>query len=277
MFFFWFVTTLGLGYHKTMIDILLPLLADVSKVGDMAYEKYRSDVSVSLKDDQTPVTNVDQMIHNELSQSLAHFFPDIPIISEEGQLPSFNERQKMDAYWLFDPLDGTVDFIEETDHFVISLGYISNQLPTMGILHHPVSGKSWVAIKNRGVFVQHHGGEIVPIQPPIPRDDYILLVSSHRNDEDLCNVIVRQREQELNQPVRVERIGSALKLAYLAEGLGDEYIRFTPMKEWDFAAGHCLVNEAGFSVSPLDPNDVLAYGTKDLRIPPVSIRKKNHS
>ena len=51
-----------------MIDILLPLLADVAKVGDMAYEKYRSDVKVTIKDDQTPVTNVDQMIHQRMSQ-----------------------------------------------------------------------------------------------------------------------------------------------------------------------------------------------------------------
>ena len=257
-----------------MIDILLPLLADVAKVGDMAYEKYRSDVKVTIKDDQTPVTNVDQMIHQELSQSLAHFFPDIPIISEEGAIPSFEDRQSMAAYWAFDPLDGTVDFIEETDHFVISLGYISNHVPTMGILHHPVSGKSWVAIKNRGVFVQHHGGEIVPIQPAIPREDYVLLVSAHRNDDDLCNIIVRQRERELNRPVKVSPIGSALKLAYLAEGLGDEYIRFTPMKEWDFAAGHCLVNEAGFEVTPLNHEETIVYGSKDMLIPPISIRKQ---
>ena len=256
-----------------MIDILLPLLSDVAKVGDMAYEKYRSDVKVSIKDDQTPVTNVDQMIHDELSGSLTHFFPDIPVISEEGSIPSFEDRQKMEAYWSFDPLDGTVDFIEETDHFVISLGYVSNKVPTMGILHHPVTGKSWVAINNRGVFVQHHGGEIVPIQPPIKREEYVILVSAHRNDTDLCNIVVRQRERELNRPVQVRPVGSALKLAYLTEGIGDEYLRFTPMKEWDFAAGHCLVKEAGYEVYPLDPNEVIQYGRRDMVIPPISIRR----
>ena len=112
--------------------------------------------------------------------------------------------------------------IEETDHFVISLGYVSNKVPTMGILHHPVTGKSWVAINNRGVFVQHHGGEIVPIQPPIKREEYVILVSAHRNDTDLCNIVVRQRERELNRPVQVRPVGSALKLAYLTEGIGDE-------------------------------------------------------
>ena len=257
----------------SMIDILLPLLADVAKVGDRVYEKYRSDVTVTLKDDQTPVTNVDHMVHQELTQSLTHFFPEIPIISEEGPLPGHEARKKMSAYWSLDPLDGTLDFIEETDHFVISLGYISEHQPTMGILHHPVSGKTWVAVKNRGVFVQHHGGEIIPIQPALKKEPYIILVSAHRNDDDLCNIIVRQRERELNRPVEVTPIGSALKFGYLVDGIGDEYLRFTPMKEWDVAAGHCLVSEAGFNIQPLDPRDRIVYGTESMLIPPISIRK----
>ncbi len=256
-----------------MIDILKPILSDVQKVGDLAYEKYRSDVQVTVKDDQTPVTNVDHMIHETLSKSLEHFFPDVPIISEEGVIPSFDERKKMSAYWSLDPLDGTVDFINETDDFVISLGYISNFEPTMGILHHPVSGKTWAAIKNRGVFVQHHGGEIVPIQPALPKEDYIILVSSYYNDSDLSNIIVRQREAEMNRSVTLKPVGSALKFAYLAEGIGDEYLRFSTIKEWDFAAGNCIVNESGFNIYPLDPNDKVQYGTEKMLIPPMSIRR----
>ena len=235
-----------------MIDILSPLLSDIAKIGDMVYQKYRSDVQVSIKEDQTPVTNVDHMVHEQLMASLSHFFPDVPVISEEGDMPSVKARQAMSNYWLVDPLDGTLDFIQETDHFVISLGYISDHRPTMGFLHHPVSGKTWVAIKNRGVFTQYHGDDLQPMnhqlnaqQPKTPKENYIVLVSAHRNDEDLCNIVVRQREQQLNMPIVVKPVGSALKYGYLADGLGDEILRFTPMKGWDFAAGHCLVQEAG--------------------------------
>ena len=145
-----------------------------------------------------------------------------------------------------DPLDGTIDFINETDEFVISLGLISKKKPNVGIIHHPVSGKTWIAISKCGVFVKDHGGNIQPVKKTINRDEYIILVSAHRNDDDLSNVIARQRQRELNRPVNVVKMGSALKLASLADGSADEYLRFTPMKEWDFAAGHCLVEEAGF-------------------------------
>jgi len=261
------------GYNLAMIDILSPLIDDICNVGDMAYEKYRSDVKVTYKSDNTPVTNVDHLVHTEILKSLNHFFPDIPVISEEGSIPSFNKRKNMDQFWLLDPLDGTVDFINETDEFVISLGLISKKKPNVGIIHHPVSGKTWIAISKCGVFVKDHGGNIQPVKEAINRDAYIILVSAHRNDDDLSAIIARQRQRELNRPVVVRPMGSALKLAYLAEGSADEYLRFTPMKEWDFAAGHCLIKEAGFKVFPLDNESSINYGSKDLMIPAISIRK----
>ncbi|MEK9727048.1 MAG: 3'(2'),5'-bisphosphate nucleotidase CysQ [Candidatus Margulisiibacteriota bacterium] len=256
-----------------MIDILQPIIEDIARVGDLVYQKYRSDVTIQTKADNTPVTNVDQLIHDELGKSLNHFFPDVPLISEEGVIPNYKKRQSMDNFWLLDPLDGTLDFIKETDEFVISLGYISNKMPTMGVIHHPVSGTTWVAIKKCGVFIQSHGGQIQPIEPKKSPETYTILVSSHRNDDDLTKIIVRQREKELNKPVVVRPVGSALKFGYLVDGRGDEYLRFTNMKEWDFAAGHCIAKEAGFNIFPLDPNEKVEYATKDMLIPPISIRK----
>ncbi|MGC6367107.1 MAG: 3'(2'),5'-bisphosphate nucleotidase CysQ family protein [Candidatus Marinamargulisbacteria bacterium] len=258
-----------------MIDILSPIIDDVIKVGELAYEKYRSDVKITIKDDQTPVTNVDQMIHEELLKSLNQYFPDIPVISEEGEIPSVQERQAMVDYWALDPLDGTVDFIKETDQFVISLGYISKGNPTMGIIHHPVSGTTWMAVSKCGVFIQQHGGQLVPLAalPKIERDDHVILVSAHRNDHDLTNIIARQREKELNRSVRIVPLGSALKFGYLVEGRADEYVRFTNTKEWDVAAGHCLVNEAGFEMVALDLTSPIEYQTEDMIIPPFTIRR----
>ena len=46
--------------------------------------KPAAQLKITIKDDQTPVTNVDQLIHDELIQSLDTYFPDVPVISEEG-------------------------------------------------------------------------------------------------------------------------------------------------------------------------------------------------
>ena len=256
-----------------MIDIIHPLLNEIEKIGDMVYEKYRTDVTITKKSDDTPVTNVDILVHDEMSKALETYFPGIAVISEEGEIPSEIIRKKMDSFFLLDPLDGTIDFINETDEFVISLGLVQQLQPVMGILHHPVSGKTWIAIKNRGVFQKTPGNDIVPINRIIKRDYYVILVSAHRNDDDLCNIVRRQREKELGKEVRIKPVGSALKFGYLADGIGDEYLRFTMMKEWDFSAGHCIALELGATIEPLDPHESIEYGSRDMLIPPLSIRK----
>jgi len=70
-------------------------------------------------------------------------------------------------------------------------------------------------------------------------------------------------------------VSSALKFGYLAEGLADEYLRFTQMMEWDFAAGHCIALESGFNVLPLDPNESVVYGSASMKVPPMSVRKNS--
>jgi 3'(2'), 5'-bisphosphate nucleotidase len=46
-------------------------------------------------------------------------------------------------------------------------------------------------------------------------------------------------------------VGSALKFGLLAEGAGDLYVRRGPTSEWDTAAGHAVVLEAGGCVVDL--------------------------
>ena len=40
-------------------------------------------------------------------------------------------------------------------------------------------------------------------------------------------------------------IGSSLKICLVAEGRADVYPRFGPTSEWDTAAAHCVVEQAG--------------------------------
>ena len=51
-----------------------------------------------------------------------------------------------------------------------------------------------------------------------------------------------------NNISKVLRIGSALKLCYLAEGIIDVYPRFNGTKEWDTAAAHIICKGAGCNI-----------------------------
>ena len=54
--------------------------------------------------------------------------------------------------------------------------------------------------------------------------------------------------------------GSSLKLCEIAEGLADIYPRFGYTSEWDIAAGHIILEEAGGSILSLN-NEKLNFTT----------------
>ena len=66
--------------------------------------------------------------------------------------------------------------------------------------------------------------------------------------------------------------GSSLKLCCLADNTADIYPRFGPTSEWDIAAGHIILEEAGGSVKDLNKN-ILLYNTKESVINPNFIAK----
>lgn len=68
------------------------------------------------------------------------------------------------------------------------------------------------------------------------------------------------------------QIGSSLKFCYLAESKANIYPRLGPTSEWDIAAGHIILEEAGGSVKDFNKN-ILLYNTKESVINPNFIAK----
>ena len=60
----------------------------------------------------------------------------------------------------------------------------------------------------------------------------------------------------------IVQAGSSLKFCLIAEGVADIYPRFGPTSEWDIAAGHIIVDEAGGRVSTFENNEI-NYNSKE--------------
>jgi len=56
-------------------------------------------------------------------------------------------------------------------------------------------------------------------------------------------------------------VGSSLKFCMVAEGAADVYPRLGPTSEWDTAAGHCVLEQAGGHVVRLD-GQPLSYNAR---------------
>ena len=68
------------------------------------------------------------------------------------------------------------------------------------------------------------------------------------------------------------KAGSSLKFCLLAEGDADIYPRLGPTSEWDIAAGHIILEEAGGTIKNINNNKIL-YNTKENVINPFFIAK----
>ncbi|EKE77570.1 3'(2'),5'-bisphosphate nucleotidase CysQ [Gallaecimonas xiamenensis] len=197
---------------------------------------FRSDDLVTEhKADDSPVTNADIAANKVIVRGLKALTPDIPILSEESGHKPFAERSRWRVYWLVDPLDGTREFVGGSPDFAVNIALVVDNEPVLGVIHAPVSGDCYWAVRGQGVF--KNGQAIHTRESPKPP---LLAVSRHQSLSTL--------KAHLHQDLAFDALpfGSAsLKSCMVAEGVADAYVRIGPTGEWDTAASWAIVVEAG--------------------------------
>jgi 3'(2'), 5'-bisphosphate nucleotidase len=243
---------------------LLSSVVEIAKqASDSILDVYNSDFDVERKDDDSPLTAADMSSHKTIIEGLKEITPDIPILSEESVSIPYEERNQWNTYWLVDPLDGTKEFIKRNGEFTVNIALIQGHQPILGVVHIPVSDIAYYACAGYGAYKLIPGNQPQAIHIRKTRTDQITIAGSrsHANDmqKKLYNV--------LGPNVVTINRGSSLKFCLIAEGEVDIYARFGPTSEWDTAAAHCVVKEAGGDVVDLTFK-TLRYNTKDSIINP---------
>ncbi len=207
--------------------------------------------SVRYKADASPVTEAD-LASNQLIVTQLEKMRVAPIVSEESspQIPVANK------FWLVDPLDGTKDFVAGRDTFVVNIALIENGAPTVGVVYAPALGELFWAEKGKGAFKSDATGiaKAKRIFNNSQRDKFRVLASGSQMTPRLKAFIDALTIDELT------RFGSALKMCRVAEGEADLYPRFGHTSEWDTAAGHIILEEAGCKLVEMASGLSLRYG-----------------
>jgi 3'(2'), 5'-bisphosphate nucleotidase len=234
------------------------ILAIAREAGQRILEIYRQDFAVSAKADHSPVTAADLAAHHDIVDGLRALDADTPVLSEESASEfGWAERAAWRRYWLVDPLDGTRQFIDRNDEFTVNIALIEDGVAIQGIVHAPAAGTTWWG--ERGVGAWRDGTPIrtrtLAATPPV-----VALSRSH-TDGRMATWLAEFGAHELMAA------GSALKFGLVAEGRVDCYPRLGPTSEWDTAAGHCVVEAAGGTVTRLDGTP-LRYNQKESLLNP---------
>ena len=247
------------------------LLLDVCNVaieaGNEILNFYNHEIEVTHKEDLSPLTKADLASNKIILESLNKLNSNIPILSEES-LVDWSIRKNWKKYWLVDPLDGTKEFIKKNGEFTVNIALIEGNNPILGVVYVPAKSFLYLAEKNKGSFKTITKDKLKNLEG-IKK----ILVSSKVNrarvigSRSHSNAIFDNWVKEKFPNADIVQAGSSLKFCLIAEGEADIYPRFGPTSEWDIAAGHMIVNEAGGKIRTFQ-NDSIKYNTKENIINP---------
>ena len=239
------------------------------KAGDAILAVYdSSEISVTQKPDNSPVTEADRKAHRIITDGLEQIARDIPVISEEGSIPSFSERSSWHRYWLVDPLDGTKEFIARTDEFTVNIALIENGAPILGVVYSPVNNACYFggpALHGAWRQVESQAPQAIQTRSCAPEGLLNVAISRRHGRDQLADLIARF-EQRFSE-VHLIIAGSSLKGMLVAEGTLDIYPRRGPTSEWDTAAQQAIIEAAGGKVLDVELNP-LRYNQKESLINP---------
>lgn len=247
-----------------MFENLLPKIVAIAEQAGRAIMEIYTDPAnvVTTKADNSPLTQADLAADRVISAGLKELSLGWPILSEESTLIFYEERRSWQRFWLVDPLDGTKEFIKRNGEFTVNIALIENGEPVLGVVYAPALDVCYFAARGVGAFVRH-GTETAQA----------ISVSEHVSGEPVKVVASRShsdaRTEALLQNLgdyQCISMGSSLKLCLVAAGVAHLYPRLGPTMEWDTAAAHAVVKQAGGRVCDLNGCE-LSYNKPDLHNP----------
>jgi 3'(2'), 5'-bisphosphate nucleotidase len=227
---------------------IIKLSAIARQAGKLILSHYNTDCRLSNKEDDSPVTKADIEANEYIVNELQRYFPEIPIVSEEGA----KDSKGASSFFLVDPLDGTKSFISRSGQFTVNIGLVKDFKAFAGVVYIPVRD---IMYFTDGIKAYRNDIEIRCRKAP---EDGLTVVASksHRNQET-NDFIEKLKVKEL---ISAE---SSAKFCVVAEGAADIYPRFGRTMEWDTAAGHAVLKAAGGSVTNPDGTEFM-YGKNDI-------------
>ena len=194
---------------------MLKQIKDIAReAGNRILDFYNDDLDIVYKSDDSPLTLADKAAHDTICRALSSQFPQIPVISEEGVMPDYEQRQSFQRFWLVDPLDGTKEFIKKNGEFTVNIALIEQGQPVLGVVGLPTRDRIYSAQKGKGAWLWK--GDQDPIRINAKRDFNLnqLSVSMSRSHPS------GQLDSFLKTftGIKPRPLGSSLKFCYIAEG-----------------------------------------------------------
>jgi myo-inositol-1(or 4)-monophosphatase len=206
------------------------------------------------------VTDVDYQIQEYLIEEINKSFPNSSFLAEESGLTETPEKNE---YWVIDPIDGTVNFSRGLPEHCISVAYVENKEPTIGIIYSPFMNLFYSATKNNGAYLNDKR-----LRPHWAKNFEDAMISLG-NERGKTYKYFKALEEKV---MRIRLFGTAaLQIAYVASGYLDAFISIRS-HPWDVAAGHLILEEAGGEIVDINGKNVDIFQSDALYCNPYIIQ-----
>jgi len=236
--------------------------------GNIAIELRSKGLTKEIKSDGTPVSNGDLEINKIVTKKILELTPDLPIVSEET---SHNKSAKdLTNFWLIDPIDGTYDYINNLDEFTINAGLILNKKPVAGIIYAPAKKRMFYSY-GKDMSYEFSDKKLINLKCNNKKKGGPIKFVCYSNK-------IKPEIEEIYKKIGVKefvRMKSSLKFCVIASGEFDGYVAEPRACEWDIAAGHAILQNAGGIITDFNGNEIL-YGKKNFKNPSLIIKRNRN-
>ena len=131
----------------------LKIAIEASKAAAEVIKKYyQGSFQVEIKNDQTPVTEVDIQAEKIIKEIILNAFPDHGFYGEETN----RENHDSDFLWLVDPIDGTKGFVRGYPFFSTQIALMHKSQIVLGVSNAPIFEEIIFAELGKGSWIDNH-------------------------------------------------------------------------------------------------------------------------
>lgn len=241
----------------------------IFEAGRRIRESFSYDMVVETKSDPNDlVTNIDRETELFFIETIKSLHPDHKILGEEGMGEEIENLEG--AVWIIDPIDGTMNFIKQHRHFMITIGFFVDGVGKLGYIFDVMKEDLFYAIAGEGAW---YNDSLLRKLKPIPLSEAVIGINSswvipnrRVNHEKIIDLV---------RSVRGTRSygSAAMEIAFVVSGKLDAYISMR-LSPWDIAGGTIIAKEVGAIATNFKGNESDLLSTDTFIIANPSIHHK---
>jgi 3'(2'), 5'-bisphosphate nucleotidase len=246
--------------------VLSNLVSIAKGAGDITLKYFRNNTSVENKSDGSPVTIADREAEDYISKELKRLWANIPVVGEETNSAQSLKVNELERFWLVDPLDGTREFINNSDEYTVNIALIEHGLPVAGVIYAPAKDLFYIGHSELGSFRKTCDSSWQKLPLHNDSSNMTVIVSRSHPTKGREEGFLSTLSEKVGN-INIIKMGSSLKFCMVAENTASLYFRAGRTMYWDSAAGHIIAKAAGALVNVWGTYTELTYEDNGLANP----------